>query len=335
MKKILFFLLKSIGVLLASLLLIYVVGPRPDVPMFLKLVYMPPASLDALEAELNASEASVQGIKPGCAAKIVWADSVKQRTPVVLLYLHGFGASHEEGAPLPVDLARQFKCNLFLARLDKHGLETGESNLCGLTADSYVQSAEKALSLARQLGDSVVIMGTSGGGALGLFLCSRHPYVKGLITWSPAVRLYAPETGLLTGPWGSQLARLVTGKTHNDWTYKVPEQKKYWTNHQCFDGVIQFATFLKYGLTPDTFKAVKCPFFMGYYYENEENQDKLVSVTAMKDMFAQLSTPAALKRERAFPKAKDHVIGSQLLSKDWQSVEQESAAFMTDILKMK
>ncbi len=319
------------------LFLVYQLGPRPAVPVFSQKQYALAASLAELEASIRASEAAEPGIKPNCEAKIVWADTAKKaKTPIALLYLHGFGASREEGAPLPEDLARRFGCNLYLARMDEHGVEEGEGNLCELTADSYVESAERALAIAQQLGDSVVILGTSGGGGLGIFLCSRHPEVKGLVTWSPAVRVFRKSASLLTGPWAMQLARWVTGKDHNDWPYRKPEQQApYWTNHQCWEGVVQFTMFLKHAMTPKTFAAVRCPVFVGYYYENEEKQDKSVSVAAMKEMLAQLGTPAAHRREVNFPNAHDHVIGSQILSSDWQGVERESAKFMEEVLGMK
>jgi esterase/lipase len=337
MKKALFLLLKGLLGIVALLLVVYLLGPRPAVPVFAQKQYPPAASLAALEAGIRASEAAEPGIKPGCEAKIVWADTAhKVKTPVALLYLHGFGASREEGAPLPEDLARRFGCNLYLARMDEHGVEEGDGNLCEMTADTYVESAEQALAVAQQLGDSVVILGTSGGGGLGIFLCSRHPEVKGLVTWSPAVRVFRKSAGLLTGPWALQLARWVTGKSHNDWPYRKPEQQRpYWTNHQCWEGVVQFTMFLKHAMTPQTFAAIRCPVFAGYYYENEENQDKTVSVAAMREMVSQLGTPAARRREMAFPNARDHVIGSRILSSDWQGVERESAKFMEEVMGMR
>lgn len=337
MKKVGLIFLKTLLGTALLLFLIYQLGPRPAVPVFAQKQYPTATSLAELEASIRASEAAEPGIKPGCEAKIVWADTAaKAKTPIALLYLHGFGASHEEGAPLPEDLARRFGCNLYLARMDEHGVEEGECNLCELTADSYVESAEQALAVAQQLGDSVVVLGTSGGGGLGLFLCSRHPEVKGLVTWSPAVRVFRKSAGLLTGPWAMQLARWVTGRDHNDWPYRKPEQQaKYWTNHQCWEGVIQFTMFLKHAMTPQTFAAIRCPVFVGYYYENEEKQDKSVSVAAMKEMLAQLGTPAAQRREVNFPNARDHVIGSRILSNDWQGVERESIRFMEEVLGMK
>jgi hypothetical protein len=87
-------------------------------------------------------------------------------------------------------------------------------------------------------------------------------------------------------------------------------------------------------MTPATFAAIKCPVFVGYYYENEEKQDKLVSVAAMKAMMPQLGTPAYQQRIVNFPDSHDHVIGSRILSADWRGVQQQSIAFLREIAKI-
>jgi hypothetical protein len=51
-------------------------------------------------------------------------------------------------------------------------------------------------------------------------------------------------------------------------------------------------------------------------------------------MFAQVSTPTALKREVAIPNAGDHVIGSYIRSKDFASVEDACEKFATEILHL-
>jgi hypothetical protein len=60
-----------------------------------------------------------------------------------------------------------------------------------------------------------------------------------------------------------------------------------------------------------------------------------VKVSAIKEMFAQLGTPADKKREVAIPKAGDHVIGSWIRSNDVPGVERETERFMTDVLGIK
>ncbi len=332
MKRIFLFLLKSILALLVVGAIVYFMGPKPTQPTLSQPSFQRAADLESLEKEVIAYEAAEPGIKPDCEATIVWADSSKKaKTRIAFVYLHGFGASHEEGAPIPRHLADSLGMNLYLARLSEHGVEEGEQNLCQLTADSYYQSAERALHIAKQLGDSVVILATSGGGALGIFLCSRHPEIKAIVSWSPAVALASPVAKILSGPWGIQIARMIRSGNHNDWPFRKPIMAKYWTNHQCWEGIIQFSVFLETTMIPSTFSQIKCPVFVGSYYETEEKQDRSVSVAAMKKMISQLGTPLAQRRYVNFPKACDHIIGCQIVSGDYQGVERESFAFLREI----
>lgn len=330
--KIVFTTLISLILVLTA---VYFLGPRPPKPRFETPHFDNAASLKELETNLNALEQAISTIRPQNAALILWADSSKkEKTKVALLYLHGFGASYKEGAPVNENLAKKFGCNIFMARLAEHGKDDGEGNFLRFTADDYYQSAEKALHIAKQLGDSVVIIGNSGGGAMGLFLASRHSELKGLITYSPAVQVFRKDARLLGGPWGLQIAHLVTGKEHNDWVFQHPDQKRFWTNHQRFEGIVQFTTFQKYAMIPETFNKIKCPFFMGYYYENEDKQDTTVSVAAMLEMYDQVATPQYWKRKVNFPNTHHHVMTSNLTSDDWQSVEKSTAQFMQEVLGM-
>jgi esterase/lipase len=335
MKRIITRIFQGLLLLLSLLTGTYFLGPKPASPQLVQPMLTAFVSLPILEQEIDKNEKQVKGIKPENEAKIVWADSTKKvKTKVAMLYLHGFGASEKEGYPTNIHLADTFDCNMYLARLSEHGINVGDDNFLNFTADSYYQSGEKALHIAQQLGDSVVIISTSAGAALGLFLASRHPEVKAILMYSPAIKLYKKEAAMMPGPWGLQIAKWVTGKDHNDWVYKNASHAKYWTNHQRFEGVVQFSIFLKETMIPSTFNQVKCPVFMGYYYRDEENQDKVVSVAAMQEMFEQLGTSQHLKRKIDFPNANNHVIATSFLSDEWQNVEAESIKFMREITKM-
>jgi hypothetical protein len=150
-KRLLIFLLALIVVLTIT----YFLGPKPPLPTFPTATYsfQPTTTLPDLERQITESERQVAGIKPNNEARIVWADSSKkEKTKVAMLYLHGFGASHTEGYPVDVDLAKRFGCNLYLARLHEHGVELGDNNLFNFNADKYVESAERALVELWQLG---------------------------------------------------------------------------------------------------------------------------------------------------------------------------------------
>ena len=152
--------------------------------------------------------------------------------------------------------------------------------------------------------------------------------------YAPCVGFFRPEASFLSNPWGLQIARFTTGKKFNDWKFKNPEQIKYWTNHYNWEAVAQLATFMKSTMNPKTFQNIKCPVFLGYYYEDIEHQDKVVSVTAMQQMFQQLATPSNLKREVDFKKAKEHVIACDLVSEDWRGVEIETTKFLKEVLNL-
>jgi hypothetical protein len=87
-------------------------------------------------------------------------------------------------------------------------------------------------------------------------------------------------------------------------------------------------------MKPETFAAVKCPVFLGYYYKNQEEQDKTVSIPAMLKMFDDLGTIRDLKLKVDFPDAGRHVIASRIESKDWQNVEKETEKFLTEKVKL-
>jgi esterase/lipase len=327
--------LKWFLAIIILLVIIYFAGPKPPRPVFITTFPTVTDSLPLLEKQVNESEKTVRGIKPDNQARIVWADSLKkEKTTVALLYLHGFSASQAEGEPVHRDLANKFHANLYLARLSEHGIEKGDSTLIDLNAEKYEESAEEALAVAEELGDEVIVIGTSTGGALALFLASRHPEIKALILYSPCVKLYDKTAAILDKPWGLQIARLVTGGPVKTFEAESKEHDQYWQLHYRLEALVALENLVNNTMKPEVFKKIKCPVFLGYYYKNEEEQDNTVSVPAMLKMFDELGTPSSLKKKVAFPEAGAHVIASYIRSGDWQGVERETYNFLKDIVKL-
>ncbi|NCU04194.1 MAG: alpha/beta hydrolase, partial [Chitinophagaceae bacterium] len=132
-------LLKWIAILLLILGIIYFLGPNPSTPVYSTALPAVPADAAALENYIAANEAQHK-IKPENEARIVWYnDSTKQKTEYAIVYLHGFSASQEEGDPVHTAIAKKFGCNLYLARLAEHGIDTSEAML-HLTAEKYWES---------------------------------------------------------------------------------------------------------------------------------------------------------------------------------------------------
>ena len=322
------------GIILA-LFIIYSVGPRPSKPDFSIHEINLPVSLTDLENNINRSENAIKGIKPDNQARIIWADSSKkEKTKIAFIYLHGFSASQAEGDPVHKDLAKKYNANLYLSRLAEHGIDRGDSSMINLTAGAYEASAEDAFSITKKLGDEVVFIGTSAGGTLSLYLASRHPEIKAIVLYSPCVKLYDNTAMILDKPWGLQIARIVSGGPVKKFESESKVHANYWQLDYRIEALLALQSLISNTMKPEVFSNVKCPVFLGYYYKNEIEQDKTVSVPAMLKMFDELGTPAALKQKKAFPEAGAHVIGSYIRSKDWLGVEKETDTFLSDIVKL-
>jgi esterase/lipase len=232
------------------------------------------------------------------------------------------------------NIAKKYHANLYLARLQEHGIDRGDSTMIDLNADEYEASAEKALMIAEKLGDEVIVMGTSAGGTMTLFLASRHPEIKAIVLYSPCVKLYDKTAMILDKHWGLPIVTIVTGGPVMKNKPDNEAHANYWSMRYRVEALVALQNLLANTMKPEVFSKIKCPAFLAYYFKSEEEQDKTVSVPAMLKMFDELGTSKALKQKMAFPKAGAHVIASYIRSKDWQGVERETEQFLTDIVKL-
>ena len=315
----------------AILVVAYLAGPKPPKPELDGILPGVTNNLAALENIINSREAMVNGIKEDNHARIIWYDSLtRKKTPYSLVYLHGFSASQGEGAPVHRNLAKKFGCNLYLSRLEGHGVQT-DSAFKELTPESLLASAKEAVAVGKQIGDSVIIVGTSTGGALGIFITAENPSIKALICYSPIIDFYDQSTFIINKPWGRNIMKMVVGADFM--VYDKPEdEKKYWTTKYMIDGVIALKSFVSEAMVEATFRKITSPFFLGYYYKNDSLQDDVVSVPAMLEMFDQLGTPPEKKVSIPFPESGDHVISSYITSNDYESVERETAKFLENVV---
>jgi len=102
---------------LALLIVGFLSGPRVAIDTTLQPVTLP-ADLDQY---LTAAEARFSDITPGTEKTIVWAGEVGRRTPLSIVYLHGFSATRQETVPLPAQVAARLQANLFATRFTGHG----------------------------------------------------------------------------------------------------------------------------------------------------------------------------------------------------------------------
>jgi esterase/lipase len=326
-------ILKWIGIILLLMFAVYLVGPTPE--KFEPDTSLPVITVEAaaLEKQIAEKENAFKTLRPDNEARIIWADSTKNKTAWSIVYLHGFSASWREGAPVVLDLAKRYGCNLYLSRLYAHGLDTAD-NMVNLTANKFLQSAKEALAIGKAIGEKVLVVSCSTGGTLGLYLASGEGTVDALVLYSPNIKIYDPTAFMLDKPWGLQIARTVTGSKFRKWEAEQ-EKKKYFTTYYRMEALIGLQSLISKTMKKETFEKIACPVFLGYYYKNEEQQDKVVSVKAMQEMFTQLSTAKEMRIEIPFPEAGDHVICSDFDSQDIAGVERETFKFCEEVVGLK
>ena len=310
---------------------IYLMGPQVETPDLDK-PYPEVPEWSQLEEWVSHQEAQYPNIKPGNTSRIVFYDSVPQKTEISVVYLHGFSASPMEGMPGHLEIAQALKANLYLPRLYDHGLDETDP-LLDFTAEKYLDAAREALAVGGKLGNRVVVLGTSTGGTLALQLAD-YPQLAALGLYSPNVAVFDQRVELLSKPWGLQLAKFISKGDFHTMDKITEEKKKYWTTTYRVESGPHLQKLLDVTMRKQTFEKVKVPVFMGYYYKNDSLQDRVVSVAAMQSMFEQLGTHQDDKYQQAFPEAGDHVILGAITNQNYKEVVMASIAFFKEKLSL-
>jgi acetyl esterase/lipase len=159
-------LLFLIGALAAAGAGLWLSAPEDRLPRQAEILpaFPPDLPTGLIDDWLMAREGVFTDLTPGAEKTVVWAGTPGSRTPLALVYLHGFAATRAEIEPVPQIVARALGANLFLTRLAGHG-RPGAA-LGQATTTDWALDLDEAMGLGRRLGARVVLMGTSTGGTL-------------------------------------------------------------------------------------------------------------------------------------------------------------------------
>jgi len=191
-------------------------------------------------------EARIEGIRPGLAKQIVWADPARrERTDIAIVYIHGFSASPAEIRPLPDIVAKALGANLFFTRLAGHGASSEAMGT--MTVNALVNDFAEAIAIGETLGQRVVVMATSSGAALSTWALMQPRFkdkVAAAVFISPNYGVLAFGSSLLTMPGGREMARMMIGSTrsvtpHNDL------HGQYWTTSYPVEALLPMAELVK------------------------------------------------------------------------------------------
>ncbi len=330
-------LLKRIfGMLLLLLLLaviIFFLGPRTEIPILDNTPIDLKMSLNELDEFVKQKDENLVNLRPNNASRLVWANDSVQQTEYVIVYLHGFSASGEEGAPIHEALAKRYNANLYIPLLAGHGIADIES-FKDMKAQALVNSAREAIAIGKLLGKKILVLSCSTGSTLGLFLAAADPAIESLVMYSPNIDMHDEKSEMLVGPWGLQIARQVFGGNHRGFEANE-EVQKYWTNHYRIEGVIMLKSLLKSTMKKETFEKITQPLYAGYYYKNEEEFDKIISIEKIHTMMSQVKTPSNKKHVKAFADVGGHVLASKYWSKDIATVQKDTEQFIDNVVGWK
>ena len=320
--------------ILATLIVAYFFGPKaPEIRLDPKIVPIE-VGIKEVERFVLEKEGQYTDLKPDNQAKVIWADSSGEKTPYALVYLHGFSASHGEGDPIHKEFGERYGMNIYLSRLDDHGINE-ENALLDMTPSSLLHSAKEAISIGNILGEKVIVMSCSTGSTLSLYLAAHNPeYIEAQILFSPNIDIADPASHLLDGPWGLFLLRMFEGGDFHRW--EAPEEaQSYWTTSYRIEALIDLRQLIDATMTPAVFSEVNQPTLVLRYFNSESEQDKVVSVEAMDKMFATLGTPDHLKIMYNVPEATQHVFVSKHYQSDLTSVRLFTFEFAENVLNLK
>lgn len=181
------------------------------------------------EAWITQREAAFSDIRPGDAKRIIWAGAKGVKTPLSIVYVHGFSASPAEIRPVPDEVAKALGANLFFTRLAGHGRDGAA--MAAASAEDWLFDMAEAMAIGRRLGERVVVMGTSTGGTLAALAATDPALNQGLagtVLISPNFGVHAPAQWILDAPFVEHWGTAVAGETRS-FTPLNAEQGKHWT----------------------------------------------------------------------------------------------------------
>lgn len=223
--RILFPVLLALGLLAA---LVWIFGPRE--PVRLEGVFDPAAIGDDVERYLARTEADVPNLRPDAAKHVRWAyPASRARTPLALVYVHGFSASGRELDPVMDMVATRLGANLFVTRLAGHGRDGAA--MAEATIGDWSDDMAEALAIGRRLGERVVVVGNSTGATIAALAALRpgaEDTMAGLVALAPNFGITDWRGFLLTMPF----ARELTGRFGPpEWGSESPDARvnRTWT----------------------------------------------------------------------------------------------------------
>ncbi|MGY6535070.1 MAG: alpha/beta hydrolase [Pararhodobacter sp.] len=183
----------------------------------------------ALDDWLATREGLLTDLRRGTEKSLYWAGNTNRRTPLAVVYIHGFSASRQEIAPVPERIAQALGANFHATRLAGHGRDGAALAQAGL--HDWALDLAEAIAIGRAIGEKLVLIGTSTGGSLATLAALEPEWradIAALILISPNYALNNPLAWMLDLPWAPVWLPPLAG-VEKAWAPMSPEHEQFWT----------------------------------------------------------------------------------------------------------
>ena len=182
--------------------------------------------LNNIEKQIKINETSIFKLRPNIEKKILWAGESSQKTPLSIVFIHGFSATRVELSPVIEYVAKAIVANVFFTRLTGHG-QDGIA-LSNATFDDWTLDTKEAIRIGEVIGEDVILIGSSTGCSLIHSLLEAQKNVKSVIYISPNFGPRSFKGHFLRLPGARWFIPLILGSEHS-FTPKNSEHERCWT----------------------------------------------------------------------------------------------------------
>jgi len=183
-------------------------------------------NLSNIEKQIKFDEETVPNLRPNIEKKIIWAGKYSKKTPLSIVFIHGFSATRVELSPVIEQVAKVLDANVFFTRLRGHG-QDGDA-LSNATFDDWISDTNEAIGIGEVIGGEVILIGSSTGCSLIHSLLEVQKKVKSVIYVSPNFGPSSYKGHFLRLPGAKWFIPMILGSEHS-FVPKNSEHERCWT----------------------------------------------------------------------------------------------------------
>ena len=164
MKKIFYSLLAIIGFFVVwTGIAIFPILTVEKLPKNFPIVSNIPEDIDIY---LQQKESEVSGIFPNAEKTIYWNNNTKDKTKYSIVFIHGFSTTGYQSKDFLEKLSTELDANLFITRLSGHGVSYEGTK--EMQIDNIMHDVSEAIIIGERIGENLILIGHSLGGALSM-----------------------------------------------------------------------------------------------------------------------------------------------------------------------